>query len=109
MNIQNKNNVVGDPIIQLPVDQHLPTNNEIQIIDSLFKKHPNKINLIINELKDSILVALIFIILNIPQIDQYIHRFIPITVNSPYIMILIKAIFAALFFWIIKNFSLSRK
>lgn len=99
----------GDPIARLPVDNNPPTNNEIQIIDTLFKKHRGTMDIIFEESKESFCVAFLVIILSLPQIDDIIKKFLPIAVTSSYILILIKGILAMSLFWIVKHFYLSRR
>lgn len=104
MNVQQ-----GDPIDQLPSDKLQPNPNELQIIDTLFKNNRRSIDIILTELKDAVIVGVIVVLLSLPQFQQLINRLIPITNTSPYILILIKALFAILLFWVLKFFSLARK
>lgn len=99
----------GDPITQLPVDQHPPNNNEVQIIDTLFKQHRSSMDVIAEEAKDSLIVAILIIVLSFPQIDSLLARVLPITETSPYIKVLIKGLIGAVLYWLIKHFYLSRK
>jgi hypothetical protein len=100
---------VGDPISQLPVDQTPPNNNELQIIDTLFKKHRGAMDLVFDESKDALLVAILVILFCLPQVNAIIIRIIPAAERSPYILVLIKGLVAAALFWLIKHFYLSRK
>lgn len=113
MSIQYSQNQIpiqaGDAIAQLPVDKNPPSQNELQIIDTLFKNNRPAVNTIVEEFKDSMFVGLIVILFSIPQIDSLIQRVLPITTKSIYILYLIKAIFAAAIFWLVKHFYLSRK
>lgn len=106
-NIPNQQH--GDMISNLPVDKNPPTPNEIQIVDTLFKKHPNAMQVIMNESKDAILAGLLVILFCLEHIDNMIKRVLPITENSPYMLFIIKGVAAAILFWIIKHFYLSRK
>ena len=100
----------GDLISQLPSDQTQPSYNEIQIVNTLFKEHRHTMNTLFEESQDAVLAGLLFIALTtIPNLDDNIRRFIPATGNSPYFLILFKAIMVACLFWLIKHFYLSRK
>ncbi len=99
----------GDPITQLPIDQQQPSPYEVQIIDTLFKKHKGTMDIMFEEAKDSIIVVLIMILFCLPQIDIMIQKFLPITHKSPYILMLIKGLTAGVIFWLLKHFYLSRK
>ena len=100
---------VGDPIAQLPVDQNPLNPNEIQIIDTLFKKHRSSMDVIFEESKDALFVAVLVILFCLPQVTTLIQRFIPLADKSPYILFLIKGLAAAALFWLVKHFYLSRK
>lgn len=99
----------GDPIAKLPVDQSQPTNNELQIVNTLFTKHRNTMDAIVEEAKDSIIIGLLFIVLSLPMVDGVIKRIVPMTDKSPYILIAIKAVAVMALYWLIKHFYLSRK
>ena len=99
----------GDPISQLPVDQNPPNPDEIQLINTLFKKNRKTMDIVFDESKDALLVALLVIISCLPQLDKLLHKFIPITEKSPYILLLIKGLLAGALFWLIKHFYLSKK
>jgi len=99
----------GDPITQLPTDKTQPSVGEAQIINSLFEKNYTTMEIIFEELKDSVVFAILFIIISLPQIDQLIHSALPITKNSLYFMIAFKAVLIVSLHWLIKHYYLSRK
>lgn len=101
--------LTGDHITQLPVDQAPPTSNEIQIINTLFKKHRGAMDVVFEESKESIFVAILVILFSLPSVDVLIKRFLPISEKSPYIFVVIKGLMSMAIFWIIKHFYLSRK
>lgn len=99
----------GDPIAQLPVDQTPPNPTEIQIIDTLFKKHRRTMDIVFEEAKDALVVALLVILFCLPHVDNMIKKFLPVTDRSPYILALVKGLVALTLFWLFKHFYLSRK
>lgn len=99
----------GDSIAHLPVDQNPPSPNEVQIIDTLFKKHRNTMEIIMDEAKDSVLAGVLVILFALPQVDNLINKFVPVSEKSIYILLLIKGLIATIAFWLIKHFYLSRK
>lgn len=99
----------GDSIAQLPVDQTTPNYDELQIIDTLFKKNRKTMDIVFEEAKDAMIVALLVILFCLPKVDDMIKNFLPITVNSPYILALVKGLGVASLFWLVKYFYLSRK
>jgi len=100
---------IEDVIETLPVDQNPPSHNEMQILDTLFRKSNGTMQKLFDGTKDVMLVGLLFILLSIPQIDDVIRQFVPSTANSPYILILVKAICFMLLYFVIRNMYLVRK
>ena len=113
MSVQYTQNVdnptIGDPITTLPVDQTPPSNMEVQIIDTLFKKHRTTMDIIAEEFKDSLLVVVLVIFSSTPQVEAFITKLLPITTKSIYILITIRGLLVAVLYWLIKHFYLSRK
>ena len=100
----------GDPVKGLPIDQNHPTTNELHLVNSLFTDtNRGTIDIILNEVKDAALIGILFIIISLPQIDEIIKKIIPITANSMYILLIIKALILISIWWLIKYFYLSRK
>ena len=100
----------ADLIKNLPTDKVLPSQDEIQMMDILFKNTSSYgINNLLKELKDVLVLGILFILFSIPQIDTLLNKFIPITTTSPYMLILIKAGIIMVFYWIIKHFYLMKK
>jgi hypothetical protein len=95
-----------DLIDDLPSDNKPLTNNEKVVIDTFFIK--KKINFF-NEMKDIIIIIILYLILSIPSVDFYINKFIKISQKSYYILAIIKAFLFAIFFCFLKNFYLSNK
>lgn len=99
----------SDEIYKLPTVKTPPTENELHLVNTLFKEHRNTMSTIFDEAKESILIGSLFVLFNLKQIDNILQRFIPITITSPYILVLIKSLFIMLIYWVIKYFYLSRK
>ena len=102
-------NSIGDLITQLPVDQSQPTNQELQIVNSLFTKHKSTMNFVIKEVKDSLLIGALFIVFSLPITDTMIRKVVPMSEKSLYVMLAIKAVAVMALYWLIKHFYLSRK
>lgn len=99
----------GDLLAELPSDQNMPSNEEIHLVDSLFKRHKGVIILMLDGMKDILIIGLLFLIFSLPQCDSLIKKFIPSTNNSIYILLLIKTLIFMVIFFLIKNFYLARK
>tara|TARA_B100001094_G_C17819531_1_gene617781 strand:+ start:48 stop:392 length:345 start_codon:yes stop_codon:yes gene_type:complete len=98
-----------DSLNNLPVDKNPPSHNEIHLMDTFFKPE-NKftVNAIIQESKDSVIIAFLFVILSTSHMDSLIHKILPMTEKSNYIMLLLKGIIIGASFWLIKHFYLSK-
>lgn len=101
--------VPGDVIDSLPTDQTVPSNNEMHILDTLFKQKQGTMQHILVHSKDVLTVGLLFVILSLPQVDTIIEKLVPSTTTSPYILILIKALVIMAVYFVIKNWYLGRK
>jgi hypothetical protein len=99
----------ADSLSDLPTNQNQPSYNELKIVDTLFKKNSSTVNNIAKEFKDSIVIGIVFIIFSLPQIDDLIKKYISVTQNSLYILLLVKALIFIVVIWIIKNSKLLKK
>ena len=112
MSVQYQNSakpINGDFLLNLPVDETPPSPNEAHIVNSLFKEQSNTIQTILLDSKESIIVGILIIGFSMPQIDDVLHKFIPCTINSPYITLVIKGVIGAVLFWVLKYMYLSQK
>lgn len=99
----------SDLIEILPVDKTQPTYDELNVINTLFKTHNNTMNVLFNEIKETLIVGILFLLFSIPQIDDLFKKFIPISNNSIFFLILIKSLFVMLIFWLLKHFNFMLK
>ena len=100
---------MGDDISTLPTDKNNPSEVDKNITDTIFGENLSITQKLVKEGKDMIILGVLFVILSLPQLDDIIKKFVPITANSVYMLILIKAILIMVIFWLIKHFYLSRK
>ena len=57
----------SDILEQLPVDKINPTPDELHIMDTLFKQHKTEVNVIFMELKDCLIIAILFILFSLSK------------------------------------------
>ena len=98
----------GDLIQNLPVEKTQYTENQMKIANMVFKEHKNVLNTIASELRDGIIISILFILFSSPQLDAFILKTIP-NANNIFIMYGIKCTLIIVLFYIFKNFHLSRK
>lgn len=99
---------LSDNINLLPTNKIAPTDVDSEISNKLFGEEKTLVQKIVSEGKGIILLALLFIVVSLPQLDDIIKKFIPITSTSSYILIGLKAIIFSVLYWIINNFYLAR-
>jgi hypothetical protein len=98
-----------DIIAQLPTDKILPSDNELKILNSLFVEKKSAMKNIFDEAYEPFIVGIIFVILSVPQVDDFIKSNIPISNNSLYFLLLIKMVAVMILFWLVKYFHLCKK
>jgi hypothetical protein len=106
MNIQQIKN--HDLISGLPTDESEVVENELQILNMIFKENPSSFKVIFREIYESLIVAILFIIFSLPYVDNIVQCVLPIT-NNYYFLVVIKAIFVMFLFWVSKYFNYSRR
>lgn len=104
----NPSQLMGDIIEQLPSDQTVPSHNEIRLVDTLFQQKKGIVDKILANTKDILIIGLLFVIISLQPVDELIKKFITITENSPYILIVVKALLLMILYFIVSNFYLSR-
>jgi len=101
--------ILGDLITQLPIDETIPTHDEIRIVDALFKQKKGIFDRIFESMKDILIMGILFVFFSLSFTDDLIKKYIPSSQTSQYILLLIKTCLFMFVFFLIKNFYLSRK
>jgi len=101
--------VESDNIDTLPTDQNMPSHNEIQIVERLFKQKHTTVQKILGGTKDVLVVGVLFVLFSLPQFDELVKRFFPSVEKSQYIFIFVKAVLFAVVYFVVKNLYLVRK
>jgi hypothetical protein len=108
MNIEDTQ-IKGDYIDKLPLDNIMPSHEEIKLVDTLFKEQQTTFNKIFINLKDVLILGLLFVAFSVPQLDSVVMKILPCTEKSPYLLIGAKALLFMLVYFVIKNVYLVRK
>lgn len=98
--------IESDIIEQLPVDNQIPTHDEINLINTIFKKEKTNIQKILEEFKSVFIIGILYILLSFTAIDNFIKNYIPFSHNYPLIIVIIKAIIFTVLVWVINNYWL---
>jgi hypothetical protein len=98
----------GDSIDTLPTDQTVPSHNEIQMVENLFKQKQSTVQKLLSGAKEFVLLLLLFIVFSLPQLDSILRKIISMA-ESPYMLIAIKGVLFVVVYFLIKNLYLVRK
>ncbi len=98
-----------DSILSLPVDDIEPTESEMRVVDSLFKKQRKTFMTLFEGSQDILVVGGIFFVFSLPQVNDILEKLIPSTKESVWMKLFIKTLLVMLAYFLLKNFHLSRK
>ena len=100
----------SDDIESLPLDnKYVLSSKEKQIVETLFSDQDKQgMSNLVNELKDLFIVAILFLIFSLKNVDELIYKVVPASQNSVYILLGIKTLGFVAIFWIAKNFYLAK-
>ena len=98
----------GDLIQNLPLEKTEYTENQMKIANIVFKQNQSTLSAIGCELKEGVILSILFIIFSSPQLDAFIVKTLPNS-NNMFVMYGVKCIAIIILFYILKNFQLSRK
>lgn len=96
----------ADYIIELPVDKNKKQDEvEVEILRTLFKLKQNEpfFTVLWKEFYESFLVAVLFLCLNFPYIDNVIKSVFPISANLDIVFVGIKFLLVMITYWLIKQ------
>jgi hypothetical protein len=96
--------IKGDLIESLPEDDSVYNENLANVI---FKQQKTVKN-VFKELKESIIIALLFVVFSSEQLENMIKSVYPPSENNKIAMIVIKCILVVFFFYLFKNFEFAR-
>jgi hypothetical protein len=107
-NLGNLKGNLGDNIANLPTDGTIPSHNEIQMVETLFKQKHGTIQKLFAGTKEFVLLLILFVVFSVPQIDALFRKFVT-SAESPYILAGIKGVVFTVAYFLIKNMYLVRK
>ena len=99
-------NNYADYIIELPVDRHKKQDEvEVEILRTLFKlkQHEGTLAVLMKESYESFLVAILFLCLNLPYVDNIIKSIFPVSANLEILFIVIKFLLVMITYWLMKQ------
>lgn len=99
----------GDFILNLPTDKSQPSHTEIKLVESIFKEDTKSMKNVVSEMKDLLIIGLLFFIFSLPQTTLMLERLSPVINRSIYISIGVRAFIVMVLYWLIKHFYFSRR
>ncbi len=94
----------GDLIETLPAD-----NSEYnEDIANILFKDKTKVNTIFSEFKESLFIAVLFVIFSSKGLDDFISKIFPTMANNRVSITLVKCVLIIILFYIFKNFQFSK-
>ena len=99
-------NNYADYIIELPVDKYKKQDEvEVELLRTLFKlkQHQPFFSVLIKESYESFLVAVLFLCLNFPYIDNIIKTVFPVSANLDIVFLVIKFLLVMITYWLMKQ------
>jgi len=98
----NESSDNGDLISSLPTSDEIPTQDDIQLIQSVFKTNEKEVITIIDDLKEPVIICIVVVILSLPYINTLINTYIPSVGNETYLGAIIKGIILGLVLWLLR-------
>lgn len=97
----------ADIIEKLPTDKENSTNEELNIINSIFIEDTGVYDKVVSEIKEVLILFILFILISMSKTTNIIQIYLPICKNDWY-LIIFKGFILSCLFWIIKNIYLMR-
>ena len=97
----------SDLIQNLPVDDTTPSEDEIQIMNILFKKNQKMMYKLLSSLQDIFILGGLFVLFSNSFVDILIRKYIK-RAEVPFILVGIKTILFMIVYYIIHNLYLVR-
>lgn len=98
----------GDLIESLPTEKIVHTEQQMKVANILFQENKSTLSVIASEIKDAIIICILFIIFSSEQVDNIIKKNVPNS-NNIFVIYGVKCLIIIILFYILKNFHLSKK
>lgn len=99
----------GHSIASLPIDQYPVSDEEQQVLGMLLKKQYTTMEMLISGSKEVLMLGVLFALINTPQADELIRRYIPASTSSEYSLLFFKTLIFVVIAFILKNIHLIQK
>jgi hypothetical protein len=100
---------VAETVYTLPTDDSPINSDEKNIMNAVFKEQQSTVRKFLDGSKDIILAGIIFFLVSIPPVDDFIRKMIPSTNDSVYTLLLVKCLAFMVLYFLLKNLYLARK
>ena len=100
---------MADYIESLPTDDAPLNSDEVQVMNTLFKKDANMIQKCLNEIKLPLIVAIVFILLSTSHVTDFIRNTVPYAKSSETSLLAFKTLLFMVIVFIYNNCNLVMK
>ena len=73
---------MGDYINSLPTDDEPLNSKEQEFLDSLFRNDSTTFQKLVNELREPLVAGILFLLLNVPQVTEFLKTTVPYANSS---------------------------
>jgi sterol desaturase/sphingolipid hydroxylase (fatty acid hydroxylase superfamily) len=98
----------GEDIASLPVSSQPPTDKELEIADVLFPKQISVMDKVYKSARDAVVVGIFFVVLSLPQVDDLLSKFLPVSGSWIMRLVLKMLIMILLYFMYTRLFLVRR-
>jgi hypothetical protein len=98
-----------DSLKTLPTDQYPVDASERKIMDSVFVPPPSTFYKFTSELKEPLLAGILFLIMNLPQVDSLISSTVPYAKSSNTSLLFFKTFVFVVLLFLIQNCNIIMK
>lgn len=101
---------MSDFIATLPVDEHPMTQDEKHFLSQVLQETSSTLTIksFISELRIPLIVGILFLILGMPQVSEFIRASVPYARSSDSSLLIFKTGLIIVLIFVIINFSLTR-
>ena len=98
-----------DYIESLPIDNSPMSNNEMYVMQNIFGSDTNVFYNLIEDAKSIIIASIVFFLLNVPQIQEFLRNTIPYAKTSEMSLLILKTILFIIIVFLLNNIQFAKK
>jgi uncharacterized integral membrane protein len=96
----------ADPIESLPTDKDNVSANSLHLLNTFFTEKESHVRVMLGELREVVILAILYILISLPQVDSFLLNIFSFTNNSPIILMVVKGVVLGILYYVTTNFKL---